>query len=139
MKHKNAHSWQEMADRISFYKLMIPKIQMQSVSNGLRRLRIKTWRQYDVSGTVHKQIWCFFKVPAPPSVLKQTIISAQDVLKRTGDVLDDRNEAPGTKTGKVPEANKTKSDYGSKRCPQENISTKTSWGMTCCLRLSSVF
>lgn len=35
---------------------MIPKIQMQGVSNGLRRLRIKTWRQYDVPCTVHKQI-----------------------------------------------------------------------------------
>lgn len=122
MKHKNANNWREMDDRFCFINGWFPRFKC-SVSNGLRRLRIKTWRQYDVPCTVRKQIWSFFQVPAP---IWNHHKSPRNE-KKTWVVLDDRNEASRT-TGKEPVAKITKSeqysDCGSKRSLQHNISKK---------------
>lgn len=88
MKHKNAHNWQKKW-QAGFFKLMIPKIQIQRVSNGSRTLRIKTRRQYDVPRRYDPFSKCQLQ-------LQIWNTSSEDMLKKTGDILDDRDEASRT-------------------------------------------
>lgn len=109
MKHKNAHNWGEMADRLLFFtNSWFPKY-----PNATRfQWTEKTENEDHGVGVMYlvqfaKQIWSFFKVLASPS--KQTITNSETAMKRNGDVIEMKH--PEEKRRKDLEATKEKKKW----------------------------
>lgn len=130
MKHKKCTQLTRNGRWVLFYKLRIPRIQMQSVSNGLRRPRIKTWRQCDVMSLVqftsrydpfskcqlHLRFW------NRPSQVPKTCWRKRGTSLMTEMKLSEQQQ--GRSQWQIKQKVNSTQDCGSKRSQQENISTK---------------
>ena len=90
MKHKNAHNWQEMADRLLFfffffYKLVISKRSECNVfPTDWEETTASVWC---TSYSSQADIWSFFQ-SAGFTFKKQIITNSETAMNRNGDVIE---------------------------------------------------